>query len=145
MRYVFDSNELLQTLRSSPLEPNGASPFRGLLTREASLPKIPLREDRKLLCAFALTPEKVYAVGRRSALDGPLYLLKIGPVFYLYCYLEGRDRHIFDAFFDRPRLLKFLQKNFCHFHRPNFGAFTHLDLRLTEEEFTAKKKQLLGL
>lgn len=136
MRYAFTSEELLQTLRSSALEPNEASPFRALLTRNADLPTIPLREDRKLLCAFALTPEKTYAVGRHSSVDGPLYLLKIGPIFYLYSFLGGRDLHLFEAFFDRPRLLKFLQRNFCHFHRPNFAAFTHLDLRLTEDEFT---------
>jgi len=136
MRYVFNSKELLQLLRSSGLEPTEASPFRTLLTLKADLPSLPLREDRKLLCAFALTPEKSFAVGRRSAVDGPLYLLKIGPVYYLYTFLEGRDQHVFEAFFDRPRAVRFLQKNFCHFHRPNFAAFTHLDLRLTEDEFT---------
>ncbi|MBO5248878.1 MAG: hypothetical protein J6B54_06315 [Clostridia bacterium] len=136
MRYVYSTKELLTLLRSSQTEANSASPFRGLLTLNEEWKPLPLTDEQKLLCAFALTPERTLTVGRHSSVDGALYLLNIGPMWYLYAWLEAQDRHVFEAYFDRPRLLKFLNRNFCGFHRPNFGAFTQLDLRLTSDEFT---------
>ena len=135
MRYIYTTKQLLTILRSCGTEPNAASPFRTLMNLNAETPTVPLREEYQLLCAFALTPEKTYAVGRHSSVDGPLYLLKIGAIYYLYTWLEAQDRHVFDAFYDRKGLIAFLNRNFCSFYRPNFSALSHLDLRLTNDEF----------
>lgn len=136
MRYLYNTKELLTILRASGLEPNEASPFRTLLTLNAPTLPRPLKEEERLLCAFALTPEKTRVVGRHSTVDGMLYLLKIGAIYYLYTWLEKQDCHVFEAFFDRPRLIKFLQRNFCGYYQPNFAAFTHLSVVLTHDEFT---------
>ena len=69
-------------------------------------------------------------------MDGELYVLKIGAIYYLYTWLEKQDLHVFEAYFDRPRLLAFLQRNFCGYYRPNFAAYTHLSLSLSHDEFT---------
>lgn len=135
MKYVYSTKELLTLFRSSPWEANQKSPFRNLLTLNYEAESQPLTDDQRLLCAFALTPERTLMIGRHSAADGEMYLLNIGAMWYLYTWLEAQDRHVFDAYFDRPRLLKFLNKNFCGFYRPNFGAYTQLDLRLTHDEF----------
>ncbi|MBQ4324036.1 MAG: hypothetical protein IJC19_08855, partial [Clostridia bacterium] len=58
MRYLYNTKELLTLLRASGLEPNEASPFRTLLTLNAPTQPRPLKEEERLLCAFALTPEK---------------------------------------------------------------------------------------
>ena len=105
------------------------------MTLNAQTPALPLREEHRLLCAFALTPEKTFAVGRHSSVDGPLYLLKIGAVYYLYTWLESHDRHVFEAFFDRESLIPFLHRNFCGFYKPNYEAKHRIDLRLTNDEF----------
>ena len=136
MRYAYSTKELLNLLRSSGVEANPASPFRALLTLNREDPPIPLGEEQRLLCAFALTPERTLVVGRHSSVDGELYLLNIGPLWYLYTWLEAQDTHVFEAYFDRPRLLKLLNKNFCGFYRPNFGAYTQLNLRMTHDEYT---------
>lgn len=135
MRYIYTTKQLLALLRSSGVTPNGASPFRALMTLNAQTPALPLREEHQLLCAFALAPEKTYAVGRHSSVDGPLYLLKIGAVYYLYTWLESHDRHVFEAFFDRESLIPFLNRNFCGFYKPNYEAKRKINLRLTEDEF----------
>lgn len=135
MRYVYSTKDLLTLLRSARTEASPPSPFRALLTLNRETEPIPLSEEQRLLCAFALTPEKTFVIGRHSSVDGPLYLLKIGAVWYLYTWLETQDSHVFEAYFDRPRLLKLLNKNFCGFYRPNFGAYTQLNLRLTHDEF----------
>lgn len=136
MRYIFSTRELLTILRSSQKEASSASPFRSLMTLNCDTPAQPLTDDQKMLCALALDPERTLTVGRHSSADGCLYLLNVGAVWYLYTWLEAQDKHVFEAYFDRPRLLKFLQKNFCGFYRPNFGAFTQLDLLMTYDEFT---------
>lgn len=136
MKYVYSTKELLTLFRSSQWEVTPSSPFRNLLTLNFETEPQPLTDDQRLLCAFALKPERTIMIGRHSSVDGELYLLNIGAMWYLYTWLEAQDRHIFDAYFDRPRLLKFLNKNFCGFYRPNFGAFTQLDLRMNREEFT---------
>ncbi len=136
MRYLFSTEELLTLLRSSDKTANAASPFRTLLTLNARTEPQPLSDPQKLLAAFALTPERVCAVGRKSAAEGELYLLNIGPVWYLYTWLEAQDIHVFEAYFDRPRLVKFLDRNFCGFYQPNYGGYTQLDLRLTDDEYT---------
>lgn len=136
MRYLFTTKELLTLLRSSGREPSEASPFRTLLTLNAPTEEIPLKEDERLLCIFALAPERVWVMGRHSTVDGELYVLKIGAIHYLYTWLEKQDLHVFEAYFDRPRLLAFLQRNFCSYFRPNFAAFTHLSVSLTHDEFT---------
>lgn len=135
MRYIFTTQQLLTLLRASDREPNGASPFRTLMTLNGETEPTLLNEEQRLLAAFALTPENTYLVGRHSSADGVLYVLKIGALYYLYTWFEAQDRHIFEAYFDRPRLLKFLSRNFCGFYRPNFGAYTQLDLFLTDEEY----------
>ncbi len=135
MRYLYTSEELLQILRSSHRTANAASPFRTLLTLNRESETISLTDPQKLLCAFALNPERVCAVGRKSAGDGELYLLNIGPVWYLYSWLEGQDLHVFEAFFDRPRLVKFLDRNFTAFYQPNYGGYTQVNVRLTDEEY----------
>ncbi len=135
MKYIFTTKELLTLLRSSPREANAASPFRSLLTLNQDPPTMALTQEQQLLCAFALTPERTLIVGRHSAADGELHLLNIGAIWYLYTWLENQDLHVFEAYFDYPRLLKFLQKNFCGFYQPNFGAFTQLDVKLTSDEF----------
>lgn len=136
MKYSFTTEELLPLLRSYSKEASPASPFRSLMTLNREFPAVPLSEEQQLLCAFALTPEQVLVLGRHSSADGELYLLNIGAIWYLYTWLENQDLHVFEAYFDRPRLLKFLQKNFCGFYEPNFGAFTQLDVKLTHREFT---------
>ncbi len=136
MKYVYSTKELLTLFRSSQWEVTPASPFRNLLTLNYETESQPLTDDQRLLCAFALTPERTIMIGRHSSVEGELYLLNIGAMWYLYTWLEAQDRHVFDAYFDRPRLLKFLQKNFCGFFHPNFGAFTQLDLRMNWDEFT---------
>lgn len=136
MRYVYSTKELLELLRSSGKEAAPASPFRSLMTLNRESKTLPLTDDQRLLCAFALTPERTLIIGRHSSVDGELYLLNIGAMWYLYTWLEAQDCHVFEAYFDRPRLLKFLNKNFCGFYRPNFGSFTQLDLRMTADEFT---------
>ena len=135
MRYIFSTKELLTVLRSSQKEALQSSPFRTLMTLNCDTPTLSLTDEQKLLCAFALTPERTLAMGRHSSAEGSLYLLNIGAVWYLYTWLEAQDKHVFEAYFDRPRLLKFLQKNFCGFYRPNFGSFTQLDLLMTHDEF----------
>ncbi len=135
MKYTFSTRELLTLLRSASVDANAASPFRGLMTLNEETPSIPLSEEQQLLCAFALTPQRTLVIGRHSAVDGELYLLNIDGMWYLYSWLEAQDRHVFEAYFDRPRLLKFLRKNFCGFFRPNFGAFTQLDVTLNQHEF----------
>lgn len=135
MRYLYSTKELLTILRSSGLEPNEASPFRTLLTLNATTQEIPLKEEQRLLCAFALTPRRVWVMGRHSSVDGELYVLKIGAVHYLYTWMEKQDLHVFEAFFDLPRLIQFLQRNFCSYYAPNFSAFTHLNLSLTKDEY----------
>ncbi len=135
MRYLFSTRELLTILRSSQKEASQSSPFRTLMTLNCDTPTLSLTDEQKLLCSFALTPERTLTVGRHSSAEGPLYLLNIGAVWYLYTWLEAQDKHVFEAYFDHPRLLKFLQKNFCGFYRPNFGAFTQLDLLMTCDEF----------
>lgn len=135
MKYVYSTKELLTLLRASRREANLSSPFRSLLTLNCETEDQPLTDDQRLLCAFALTPERTLIIGRHSSVDGELYLLNIGAMWYLYMWLETQDCHVFEAYFDRPRLLKLLNKNFCGFYRPNFGAFTQLDLRLTTGEF----------
>lgn len=135
MRYVYSTKNLLQILRSAQTEASCASPFRTLLTLNEETDTIPLSQEQRLLCAFALNPEKTLVIGRHSSIDGPLYLLKIGAIWYLYTWMEAQDAHVFEAYFDLPRLLKFLNKNFCRFYRPNFGAYTQLNLRLTKDEF----------
>lgn len=137
MRYLYSTKELLTVLRSSGLEATPASPFRAILTVNYEEEKISLTEEQRLLCAFALTPERTLMMGRHSSVDGELYLLNIGPMWYLYTWLEGKDVHVFEAYFDRPRLLKLLNRNFCGQYRPDFGAYTHLDLRLTKGEYVA--------
>lgn len=136
MRYIYSTSMLCSLFRSSGREPNEASPFRTLLSLNGDSVNLPLSEDQQLLCAFALNPEKTLVMGRHSSADGALYILNVGAVYYLYTWLEGRDQHVFEAFFDRPRLIKFLNRNFCSFYRPNFGSYTHLNLRLTRDEYT---------
>lgn len=136
MKYVYSTKELLTLFRSSQWEATPASPFRNLLTLNFETEPQPLTDDQRLLCAFALKPERTIMIGRHSSVEGELYLLNIGAMWYLYTWLEAQDRHVFDAYFDRPRLQKFLNKNFCGFYRPNFGAFTQLDLRMNWDEFT---------
>ncbi len=135
MRYLYTSEELLKILRSSEKTANAASPFRALLTLNGESEKIPLTDPQRLLCAFALTPERVCCVGRKSAGDGEIYLLNIGAVWYLYSWLEGQDLHVFEAFFDRPRLVKFLDRNFTSFYQPNYGGYTQVDVRLDDGEY----------
>lgn len=135
MRYVYSTKELLTLLRAANKEPNEASPFRTLMTLNAQTEPLTLNGEQTLLAAFALTPEQSLVFGRHSAADGALYVLRIGAIYYLYTWQQARDRHVFEAYFDRPRLQKFLHRNFCGFYRPNFGAYTQLDLRLTDEEF----------
>jgi len=135
MRTIYTTLELLSLLRSSDREPSPASPFRALMTLNAETEARALTEEQRLLCAFALNPERTILLGRHSAADGTLYLLNIGPIWYLYTWLEAQDRHVFEAFFDRPRLLKLLQRNFCGYYQPNFSAFTQLSLRMTRDEF----------
>ena len=135
MRYLYSTKELLTLLRSCGKEPNEASPFRTLLTLNASTMELPLKEEQRLLCAFALTPERVWVMGRHSSVDGELYILKIGAVHYLYTWMEKQDLHVFEAFFDLPRLIHFLQRNFCGYFNPNFSAFTHLNVTLSHDEF----------
>ena len=136
MRYIYSTSMLCSLFRSSGREPNEASPFRTMLSLNGETRQIPLSDDLRLLCAFALTPEQTVLLGRHSSADGVLYIFRIGAVYYLYTWLEGRDQHVFEAFFDRSRLLKFLNRNFCSFYQPNFGAYTQLNLRLTDEEYT---------
>lgn len=135
MKYVYTTRELLTVLHSAGMEPTPASPFRRLMTVNCDLPPLPLPPEQRLLATFALTPTRTVSVGRRSAADGDLYLLNIGAIWYLYSRLEKQDLHVFEAYFDRPRLLKFLAKNFTPFYSPNFGAYTQLNLRLTEDEY----------
>lgn len=135
MKYVYSTEKLLTLLRSSEKDANAASPFRSLMTLNKETQAAALTQEQQLLAAFALTPERTLVLGRSSAADGELYLLNIGAMWYLYTWLEAQDCHVFEAYFDRPRLLKLLQKNFCAYYRPNFAAFTQLDLRLTGEEF----------
>ncbi len=135
MRYLYSTKELLTLLSSAGTDANPASPFRNLMTLNCETLPRPLTDEEKLLCSFALTPQRTLAVGRHSSAEGALYLLNIGPMWYLYSWLEAQDCHVFEAYFDRPRLLKLLHKNFCGFYHPNFGSFTQLDLRLTRDEF----------
>lgn len=135
MRYVYSTKTLLSILRSDAREPNAASPFRALCALDETVEPIPLTDPLRLLCAFALTPEQTVCVGRHSATDGPLYILRIGAVYYLYAFFEGRDQHVFEAYFDRPQLIKFLDRNFCSYYRPNFGAFTQTEITLSHDEY----------
>lgn len=135
MRYIYSTKELLTLLRSAEKEPNEASPFRTLMTLNAQTEPVPLNGEQTLLSSFALTPEQTLVLGRHSSADGGLYVLRIGGIYYLYTWQQALDRHVFEAYFDRPRLQKFLHRNFCGFYRPNFGAYTQLDLRLTDDEF----------
>ncbi len=135
MRYVYSTKELVTILRAAGRDASPASPFRSVLTLNYEPSPVTLTDEEKLLCAFALTPERTLMIGRHSTADGELYLLNVGPMWYLYTWLETRDLHVFEAYFDRPRLLKLLNRNFCSFYRPNFAAFTQLDLRMTGDEF----------
>ena len=92
MRTIYTTLELLSLLRSSDREPSPASPFRALMTLNAETEARALTEEQRLLCAFALNPERTILLGRHSAADGTLYLLNIGPIWYLYTWLEAQDR-----------------------------------------------------
>ena len=134
MRYLFNTKELLDVLRSSGLECSAASPFRTLCSLDAPGDIIPLSEEQRLLAAFALQPEQTVLCGRKSSAEGCLYLLRIGAVYYVYNWLEKQDCHVFYAYFDRKGLARMLQRNFCGFFRPNFGAYTELDVTLNRDE-----------
>ena len=136
MKYCLTTKELLTVLHASGLEATPASPFRTLMTLPQEGGTVPLSEENRLLAAFALTPERTLVIGRHSSADGVLYLLKIGALWYAYSRMEKQDLHVFYAYFDRPSLLRFLQKNFAGFYKPNFGAFTQANLRLTADELT---------
>ena len=135
MKYFYNTKQFLTILRASGRECNAASPFRTLcaLNYEPEQP-VSLSQEEQLIAAFAAQPEQVIVCGRHSAADGDLYLLRIGAVWYLYQWLEKQDIHAFFAYCDRPGLIRMLEKNFCAFYRPNFGAYTQLQVTLSETE-----------